>query len=39
VTLRHREIDGVTKLTTEQKELFNHLGVERPTTETIKTPA
>jgi transposase len=39
LTLRHREIDGVTKLTAEQKELFDNLGVERPTTETIKTAA
>jgi transposase len=39
LSLRHREIDGVTKLTTEQKELFDQLGVERPTTETIKRAA
>jgi len=39
VTLRHREIEGVTKLTPEQKELFDQLGVERPTTETVKAAA
>jgi transposase len=39
LTLRHRQINGVTKLTKEQKELFDQLGVERPTTETIKTAA
>jgi len=39
VTLRHREIEGVTKLTPEQKALFDQLGVERPTTETVKAAA
>jgi hypothetical protein len=39
VTLRHREIEWVTKLTPEQKELFDQLGVERPTTETVKAAA
>ncbi len=39
VTLRHRKIEGVTKLTPEQKELFDQLGVERPTTGTVKAAA
>jgi len=39
LTLRHREIEGVTKLTPEQKKLFDQLGVERPTTETVKAAA
>ena len=39
LTLRHREIEGVTKLTPEQKALFDQLGVERPTTETVKAAA
>jgi transposase len=39
VTIRHREMDGVGKLTPEQKELFDQLAVERPTTEAIKTAA
>jgi transposase len=37
VTIRHREIDGVGKLTPEQKELFEQIGVERPTTEAIQS--
>jgi transposase len=39
LTLRHREINGVGKLSPEQKELFDQLGVPRPTTETIRTAA
>ncbi|MFN2154912.1 MAG: IS1634 family transposase, partial [Anaerolineae bacterium] len=39
VTLRYREIEGLTTLTPQQKELFDQLGVERPTTETVKAAA
>jgi hypothetical protein len=39
LTLRHYEIDRVIKIITEQKELFDQLGVERPTIEIVKMAA
>ena len=39
ITLRHREIDGVSTLSPEQKALFDQLGVPRPTAKAIKTAA
>lgn len=39
LSIRHREIEGMTKLTAEQKGLFDQLGVERPTTAAIKAAA